>query len=80
MGILEKFLPSEAVRRIFPGFIAFCVAGIGVALGAVASAASVPWLGILATAIVMLGVFGGFVFILYGWWRILRGDWRHPRD
>jgi hypothetical protein len=77
---LEKFLPNEANRRMFPGFIAFVVAGIGVALGFFASAISVRWLSILAFAITLIGVLGGFVFILHGWWRVGRGDWRPPKD
>ncbi len=77
---LSKFLPNEASRRMFPGFLAFCVAGAGTALGFIASAMSVRWLGILAFNITGLGVFGGFVFILRGWWRLFRLEWRNTRD
>jgi hypothetical protein len=77
---LDKFLPNDANRRMFPGFVAFCAAGAGVALGFIASATSLRWLGVLAFAITALSVLAWFVFILHGWWRILRGDWRQSKD
>jgi hypothetical protein len=80
MRSLEKFLPNEANRRMFPGFVALCLAGAGVALGFIASTLSLRWLGIVALALAAMGVFGGFVFILHGWWRIFRGDWRQTKD
>jgi len=80
MGAFQKFLPNEMNRRMFPGFVAFCVAAVGAALGFIASAMSLRWLGIAAVVLVGLGVAGGFVFILHGWWRIWRGDWRPAKD
>ena len=77
---LKKFLPNEANRRMFPGFVALCVAGTGVALGFIAYTLSLPWLSTFAFALTAMGVFGGFVLILHGWWRIYRGDWGHPKD
>lgn len=65
---------------MLPGFVAFCIAGTGAVLGFVASAMSLRWLGILAIALTALGVLGGFVFILRGWWRLFRGEVHHTKD
>lgn len=74
----SKFLPDRNNRRLFPGFVAFCVAGVGVALGFIGQARSWRWLTLLAFPVVAVGVLGGLVFILRGWWQIYRGDYGEP--
>ena len=65
----NTFLPNEANRRLFPGFVAFCVALGGVTLGFVASYFAIGWLSRIAFVITVVGVAGGFVFVAHGWWR-----------
>ncbi len=76
MSHFEKFLPNENNRRMFPGFLAFCIAAIGVALGFAASALSYRWLSIVAFFITASGVFGGIVCVIRGQIAFFRGDWR----
>lgn len=74
--VLERFLPNEPNRQLFPGFVCFCVAAVGVGLGFLASALVQPWLFIAALAITVVGVAGGFVFIAYRWWQMFTGRLR----
>lgn len=76
---LQKFLPNEAHRRLFPGFLCFCIGAFGVALGFGAWALEWRWLGYLAYGITTIGVFGGGCAILYGWWRIANGPPPHDK-
>jgi uncharacterized membrane protein YcjF (UPF0283 family) len=72
MSFLQKFLPDQNNRALFPGFVAFCVAVLGAALGFTANAFSVHWLSVVAFCVTALGVFGGIYFILHGWWLFSR--------
>ena len=72
MRFLKKFLPDQNNRALFPGFVAFCVAALGAALGFTANAISVHWLSIVAFCVTALGVFGGAIFILHRWWLLFR--------
>jgi hypothetical protein len=73
VSYLKDFLPNANNQRLFPGFVAFCVAGLGVALGFIAFAMSIRWLALLAFFITVLGVLSGFLFISRQWWRLFRG-------
>ena len=64
----KKFLPNEHNKRLFPGFVAFCIAFIGVMLGFVASHLKIETLFVAAIVITFIGIFGGFVFIAHGWY------------
>ena len=72
MSFLQRFLPDQNNRAFFPCFVAFCVAVLGAALGFTANAISVHWLSIVAFCITALGVFGGIICILHGWWLLFR--------
>jgi hypothetical protein len=73
---LESFLPNKANRQLFPGFVCFCVAAVGVGLGFLASALVQPWLFMVALAITVVGVAGGFVFITSRCWQMFTGRLR----
>ena len=67
MSFLKRFLPDQNNRALFLGFVAFCVAVLGAALGFTANAISVHWLSIVAFCVTALGVFGGtFLFCIVG--------------
>ena len=72
MRFLKRFLPDQNNRALFLGFVAFCVAVLGAALGFTANAISVHWLSIVAFCVTALGVFGGTFFILHRWWLLFR--------
>ena len=63
---MQRFLPNERNRRMFPGFICFVVAAVGVALGFTASALQVRALSIAALIITAAGVAGGVLFVASG--------------
>ena len=65
MPRMNSFLPNRANRRLFPGFVAFAVAAIGVALGFVAQWLSVKWLGMVAFFVVAIGVVFGFGAVVW---------------
>ena len=71
MSLINKFLPDEANRRLFPGFVAFLVALLGVILGFIASAIESNVFGVVAYVITVIGVLGGLVFVGYGWFRTM---------
>jgi hypothetical protein len=73
MSRLDTFLPNWHNRALFPGFVEFVMAALGAMLGFIADWLSWKWLGMFAFILVVLGVAGGFVFIL---WRIMS----FPRD
>lgn len=64
---MQRFLPNENNRRMFPGFVCFLIAAAGVAIGFAASALNLHALGIAAFVITAVGVAGGFLFIAFGW-------------
>lgn len=74
---LDKFLPNAANRWLFPGFVCFCVAGLGAALGFLAWLLEQRWLAFVGYIITASGVLGGFIFIAHRWWQMLTG--RVPR-
>lgn len=65
---MQRLLPNEHNRRMFPGFICIVVAAVGVALGFTASALQVRALSIAALIITVVGVAGGFLFVASGFW------------
>jgi len=71
MSLIDKFLPNDANRRLFLGFIAFLVALVGVILGFTAAAIESKLLGVVGYIITVIGVLGGFVFIGYRWYRTM---------
>jgi len=83
MRAIDKFLPDEANRRLFPGFIAFCLAAVGVTLVFIAQAIDSlwisPWLALLGVIMALLGILGGFICIIYGYWSMLRSFWLSRR-
>jgi hypothetical protein len=78
---LAKFLPDEQNRKLFPAFIGFCIAAIGVIFGFIAANYSLPILGLVAFALTAFGVLLGIAVIL---WRnfslIFLGGWRKDHD
>ena len=70
-GALQRFLPNEANRRLFPGFVCFGIAAVGVALGFLGWAAELRWLALIAFLVTAAGVVGGFSWIAYVWWRFV---------
>ena len=58
MAKLDTFLPNRESRLMFPGFIAFAIAAVGVALGFTSQWLSVPWLDPVAFVITAIGVLG----------------------
>ena len=62
---LERFLPNEINRWLFPMFISFCVAGFGVAMGFLSDYIENKELRIASFIITVLGVFVCFVVILF---------------
>jgi uncharacterized membrane protein len=69
MSWLSKFLPDEHSRRLFPGFVAFCVGLLGVAMGFIATQFEIELLGKLGYMIVVFAVVWGFIFIVTGWFK-----------
>lgn len=67
----SKFLPDENNKRLLPGFIAFCMAAVGVALGFLASQVNSKPLSIFSVCVVFVGVAGGFAFVMRGIFNIL---------
>lgn len=70
MSSLGKFLPNEMNRQMAPGVLAVCVTAVGAILGFFAWGMSIGWLAVVAYVIALLGVVGGFGFIVYGWVRL----------
>jgi hypothetical protein len=71
MPKLATFLPNDANRRLFPGFLALCVAASGAALELIAWSLSVRWLSIVAVVVTIAGIVGVFFFIVHGWFRVI---------
>jgi hypothetical protein len=80
MARLETFLPNRHNRALFPGFVGFVIAALGAILGFIADWLSWYWLGIVALILVVLGVAGGFVFILRRFMNFPRDLARDLRD
>jgi hypothetical protein len=70
--VLKRFLPNPENRRLFPGFVAFCVAAVGAALGFWAHYMEWEQLGELAFLVTALGVIGGFIAIVVAVFRTLK--------
>lgn len=64
----SKFLPNETHRQLFPFFVCFCIAAFGVAMVFLSFAVDARWLGLLAYGIAVIGVLGGWLCIVRGWW------------
>jgi len=71
MSLINKFLPNDDNRRLFPGFVAFLVALGGVILGFTAAAIESRLLGVVGYIITVIGVLGGVVFVGYGCYRTM---------
>lgn len=67
---MQRFLLGVHNRQLFPGFICFCMAGLGAALGFLADSLQAHLLGLVAFAITVVGVAGGFVFIAFRWYQL----------
>ncbi|GAB1266990.1 hypothetical protein NBRC116493_02430 [Aurantivibrio infirmus] len=63
----DKFLPDQNNKRMFPGFVVFCVVLIGVLLGFIASYFKFKFLFIISITMTLIGILCGFILIAYGW-------------
>jgi hypothetical protein len=70
---LKAFLPNRLNKDMFPGFVCFCIAALGLVAGALASHLHWKWLAVMSLVLMGSGILGGFCCILYGWFQMLRG-------